>query len=117
MVIDKHEHEPAENVRWNDIKESTNTNTIGSENPNIDRGPEYIARLQAGLEETLSKPRKGTHVTDLVLCRRLRVFREINPLPIDAKTLAIFATGIAFHGVYQWLLYTATAGGSNERST
>jgi CRISPR/Cas system-associated exonuclease Cas4 (RecB family) len=70
----------------------------------LDRGPEYIARLQAGLEETLSKPRKGTHVTDLVLCSRLRVFREIDPLPIDAKTLAIFATGMAFHGVYQWLL-------------
>jgi hypothetical protein len=49
------------------------------------------------LEETLSKPRKGMHVTDLVLCSRLRVFREIDPLPIDA-------TGMAFYGVYQWML-------------
>lgn len=36
-------------------------------------------------------------MTDLVLCSRLRVFREIDPLPIDA-------TGMALHGVYQWML-------------
>jgi hypothetical protein len=96
--------ESAENERWNDIEENTNTHTTGSEDTDLDRGPEYVARLQAGLEETLSKPRRGTHVTDLVLCSRLRVFREIDPLPIDAKTLAIFATGMAFHRVYQWLL-------------
>jgi CRISPR/Cas system-associated exonuclease Cas4 (RecB family) len=69
----------------------------------LDLGPEYKARLQAALEEILSKPRKGTHVTDLVLCNRLRVFREIDPLPINAKTLAIFVTGMAIHGVAQWL--------------
>ena len=74
------------------------------ETNDIDRGPEYIERMQTGMEETLSKPRKGTHVTDLVLCSRLRVFREIDPVPITAKTLAIFATGMAIHGVYQWLL-------------
>jgi hypothetical protein len=74
------------------------------ETNDIDRGPEYIERLQTGMEETLSKPRIGTHVTDLVLCGTQRVFREIDPLPISAKTLAIFATGMAIHGVYQWLL-------------
>ena len=122
---------PATNSRRGNIEENTNTrvttraekpssvegvsspkrvvydSTAGSElqgTTDLDRGPEYIARLQAVLEETLSKPRKGTHVTDLVLCRRLRVFREIDPLPINAKTLAIFVTGMAIHGVYQWLL-------------
>jgi hypothetical protein len=92
-----------ENVRWNDIEESTDTSTIGSENPDIDRGEEYIERMQTGMEETLSKPRKGMHVTDLVLCSRLRVFREIDPVPITAKALSIFTIGIATHGVAQWL--------------
>ena len=70
---------------------------------NLDRGEEYIARMQAGMEAILSKPRKGTHVTDLVLCSRLRVFREIDPLPIDAKTLSIFTAGTAIHGASQSL--------------
>lgn len=70
---------------------------------NLDLGEEYKARMQAAMEEFLSKPRKGTHVTDLVLCNRLRVFKEIDPLPIDAKTLGIFTAGTAIHGAVQWL--------------
>ena len=70
---------------------------------NLDRGEEYIARMQAGMDEIMSKPRKGTHVSDLVLCSRLRVFREIDPLPIDARTLSIFTAGTAIHGASQWL--------------
>jgi CRISPR/Cas system-associated exonuclease Cas4 (RecB family) len=71
-----------------------------------DLGEEYIALLQTALEENFSKPRKGTHVTDLLLCGTQRVFKEIDPLPINVKTLAIFATGMAIHGVYQWLLHS-----------
>jgi CRISPR/Cas system-associated exonuclease Cas4 (RecB family) len=103
MRIDIHT-KPEENTRRNKNEELTDRSAIGTENPNLDLGHEYITRLQTGLEETLSKPRKGTHITDLVLCKRLRVFREIDPLPIDAKTLAIFAIGMSIHGVYQWLL-------------
>lgn len=51
----------------------------------LDSGPEYIAPMQTGTEEIVSKPREGTRVTALVLCTRLRVFREIDPLPITAK--------------------------------
>ena len=43
-------------------------------------------------------------MTDLVLCSRLRVFREIDPVPITAKTLSIFTIGMAIHSVAQWLL-------------
>lgn len=69
----------------------------------LDLGEEYKARMQAAMEEFMSRPRKGTHVTDLVLCSRLRVFREIDPLPIDANTLSIFTAGAAIHGAVQWL--------------
>ena len=95
--------DPAENTYSNDHQQRTNRSTIGSEHSELDHGEEYIARMQATMEEIVSKPRKGTHVTDLVLCTRLRVFREIDPLPITAKALSIFTTGMAIHGVAQWL--------------
>jgi hypothetical protein len=57
-----------------------NLNCEQAEPTNLDYGPENIARWQVALEETLSKPRKGTHVTDLVLCNRLRVVRKITEL-------------------------------------
>jgi CRISPR/Cas system-associated exonuclease Cas4 (RecB family) len=101
--MEKIQHRPEENIHRNKIEDKTNTNAIGLENPDIDRGNEYIERLKASMEEMLSKPRKGTHVTDLVLCSRLRVFKELDPLPINAKTLAIFATGMAIHSMYQYL--------------
>ena len=63
MEIDNDEQ--TENLRWNVTEEETNTSTRGLETPDIDRGEEYIECMQTGLEETLSKPRRGTHVTDV----------------------------------------------------
>jgi CRISPR/Cas system-associated exonuclease Cas4 (RecB family) len=64
---------------------------------------EYLSRMKVAAEEIVSKPREGIHVTDLVLCSRLGVFRAIDPLPISAKTVGILTTGMAVHGVTQWL--------------
>lgn len=89
--------------RDNSSLERSQRDSIGSEHSGLDLGEEYIARLRVALNEILSKPRNGTHVTDLVLCSRLRVFREIYPLPITAKALSIFTTGMAIHGVAQWM--------------
>jgi CRISPR/Cas system-associated exonuclease Cas4 (RecB family) len=95
--------ESEENRHRIPIEERTNGGMIRAEHSNLDRGPEYVARMQGGMEEIVSKPREGTHVTDVLLCKRLRVFREIDPLPITAKALSIFVTGMANHTVAQWL--------------
>jgi hypothetical protein len=69
----------------------------------LDRGPEYIERMQTGMEEWYSKPRDGQHVTDVVMCPRQRVYREIDRVPIDAKSVSIYSAGKAIHGAIQWL--------------
>jgi hypothetical protein len=40
------------------------------------------------------------------LCPRLNVFRKIDRLPIDAKTVSIFAVGKAIHEAVQMLYRT-----------
>jgi CRISPR/Cas system-associated exonuclease Cas4 (RecB family) len=102
MEIDK--HEPAENVRWNNDEELIDRSTIASENTDLDRGPEYIGCMQEKMEEWYSKPRDGSHVTDIVMCPRQRVYRERDRLPIDAKTVSIYSAGKAIHEAIQ-LLY------------
>jgi|GEM_PF-1231792 len=72
----------------------------------IDRGPYYIARTIDTMEEWNSKPREGYHVSDVCLCPRLNVFRKIDRLPIDAKTVSIFAVGKAIHEAVQMLYRT-----------
>jgi hypothetical protein len=95
--------DPAEDTRWNKIEEKTNRSTVGPENSVTDWGKEYIEQMHAEMDKILSKPRRGTDVSNFVLCSRLRVFREIDPLPITAKALNMFITGIANHNVAQWL--------------
>lgn len=51
-----------------------------------DLGEHYIGSMQEAMEEWFSKPREGYHVTDVVMCPRQRVYREIGRLPIDAST-------------------------------
>lgn len=63
----------------------------------IDLGGYYIARMQEAMEEWFSKPREGSHVSDVCLCPRQKVFREIDRLPIDAKTINMYSTGKAIH--------------------
>jgi CRISPR/Cas system-associated exonuclease Cas4 (RecB family) len=93
----------AKNTRWNKIEKNTNRSTKKSEDFALDRGNEYITRLKEAMEEILSRPREGTHLSDLTMCIRQGVFRKIDPLPISEKTLSIFSAGRAIHGAIQWL--------------
>lgn len=42
-------------------------------------------------------------MTDVVMCPRQRVYREIDRLPIDAKTVSIYSAGKAIHEAIQLL--------------
>jgi CRISPR/Cas system-associated exonuclease Cas4 (RecB family) len=68
-----------------------------------DLGDYYIGRMQEAMEDWYSKPRDGRHVTDVVMCPRQRVYREIDRLPIGAKTVSIYSTGKAMHEAIQLL--------------
>jgi CRISPR/Cas system-associated exonuclease Cas4 (RecB family) len=69
----------------------------------IDLGGHYIACTIDAMEKWHSKPREGNHVTDVVMCPRQRVYREIDRLPIDAKTVGIYSAGKAIHEAIQLL--------------
>ncbi|MPZ08170.1 MAG: hypothetical protein GEU26_17435 [Nitrososphaeraceae archaeon] len=69
----------------------------------LDLGDHYIGLMQEAMEKWYSKPRDGQHVTDVVMCPRQRVYREIDRLPIDAKTVSIYSAGKAIHEAIQWL--------------
>ena len=65
--------------------------------------PNYIALMQEALEERYSKPRDGYHVSDVILCPRMKVFQRIDRRPIGAKTVSIYSAGKAIHEAVQWL--------------
>src|SRR5438445_6389838 len=56
------------------------------------------------MEQRYSRPRTGWHVTDIVLCPRQRVFKEIDPLPLTNKELNMYSSGRAVHEALQYLL-------------
>jgi CRISPR/Cas system-associated exonuclease Cas4 (RecB family) len=64
---------------------------------------DYIARMRETMQEWYSRPRTGWHVTDIVLCPRQRVFKQIDPLPITDKELNMYSSGRAVHEAVQWL--------------
>jgi CRISPR/Cas system-associated exonuclease Cas4 (RecB family) len=101
--VEKIQNQPVKNIDWSKIEERTKRSTIGSEDADLDLGKDYINRLIEATEEISSKPREGTHVSDLCLCLRQRVFKQIDRLPIGAKTVSIFAAGQGIHGAVQWL--------------
>ena len=68
-----------------------------------DLGDYYIERMLGAITEWHSKPRNGYHVSDIVMCPRQRIFREIDPRPIDAKTVSIYSAGKAIHEALQCL--------------
>ena len=68
-----------------------------------DLGEYYIRRMQETMEVWFSKPRDGSHVSDVCLCPRQKVFREIDRVPIDAKTVSIYSAGKAVHEAVQLL--------------
>jgi hypothetical protein len=68
-----------------------------------DLGDYYIGRMQEAMEQWYSKPRDGQHVTDVVMCPRQKVYREIDRIPIDEKTVSIYSAGKAIHEAIQRL--------------
>jgi hypothetical protein len=68
-----------------------------------DLGEYYIRRMQETMEAWFSKPRDGFHVSDVCLCPRQKVYREIDRVPIDAKTVSIYSAGKAVHEAVQLL--------------
>ena len=71
--------------------------------PFPDLGEYYITFMLEAMEEWYSKPRDGYHVTDVVMCPRQRIYREIDRRPIDAKTVSIYSAGKAIHEAIQML--------------
>lgn len=78
------------------------TDEISNE-PRTDLGDHYLRRMQEAMEKWYSKPREGYHVSDICLCPRQKVFREIDRVPIDAKTVSIYSAGKAIHEAVQLL--------------
>jgi hypothetical protein len=70
---------------------------------NPDLGEHYVVRMLEAMEEWNSKPRDGYHVTDVCYCPRQKVFRQIDRVPVDAKTISIYSIGKAIHEAIQWL--------------
>ena len=71
--------------------------------PHIDLGKYYVGRTIDAMEEWHSKPREGYHVSDVVMCPRQRVYREIDRRPLGAKNVSIYSSGRAIHEAYQLL--------------
>jgi CRISPR/Cas system-associated exonuclease Cas4 (RecB family) len=123
-------HEESEKVSWKNIEGRTDSKdasesagwttptelappecpTCGYRTPEPQDGihgqeriPNYIAVMQKAMEEWYMKPREIGHVTDIVMCPRQRVYREMDRVPIDAKTVSIYSAGKAIHEAIQWL--------------
>ena len=69
----------------------------------VETGEHYIAMIREAMEEWYSKPRAGQHVSDVTMCPRQRVFKEIDPVPLTDKDLNVFSSGKAVHEAVQWL--------------
>ena len=72
----------------------------------IDDSEDYVGLMREALEEIYSKHREGCHVSDIVLCPRLQVFKEIDPVPLTDKDLNMYTSGKAIHESVQWLFMT-----------
>lgn len=66
-----------------------------------DQRPEVLPALYRALYETYQDNRTGIHVSDIVLCPRKRVFRELEPKPITNIELNFFTSGKAIHAALQ----------------
>lgn len=63
--------------------------------------------MRETMEEWYSKPRNGWHVTDIALCPRQRVFKQIDPLPITNKELNKYSSGKGIHEAVQRLFMSS----------
>jgi hypothetical protein len=70
---------------------------------NEDTEIDYIGMMREAMETWYSRPSTGWHVTDVVLCPRQRIFKEIDPLPITDKDLSLYSSGRAVHEAVQSL--------------
>jgi hypothetical protein len=68
-----------------------------------DVNEDYIGLMREAMDEWYSKPRQGQHVSDITLCPRQKVFREIDPVPTTDKELNIYSSGRAVHEAVQFL--------------
>jgi DNA-binding protein Fis len=62
-----------------------------------------LPNLYKALYQEYKETRTGIHVSDIVLCPRKRVFREIEPMPVTALELNFFTSGKAIHAAIQSL--------------
>ncbi len=69
----------------------------------LDANGDYLSLLRAVLKEWYSKPREGWHVTDIVMCPRQRVFRQINPTPPTDREVNMYSSGKSTHEAIQKL--------------
>jgi hypothetical protein len=70
-----------------------------------DDGEDYLALLRTVLRDWYSKPREGWHVTDIVMCPRQRVFKQIDPTPHPPtdREVNMYSSGKATHEAIQKL--------------
>ncbi|MPZ05854.1 MAG: hypothetical protein GEU26_05445 [Nitrososphaeraceae archaeon] len=69
----------------------------------LDLGEYYIDRAIDTMEEWHSKPRDFGHVSDVVMCHRQRLYREIDRRPLGSKNVSIYSSGKAIHEAVQLL--------------
>jgi CRISPR/Cas system-associated exonuclease Cas4 (RecB family) len=70
-----------------------------------DKEEEYLAMLRGVLKEWYSKPRDRWHVTDVVMCPRQRVFKQIDPIPPSPtdREINMYSSGRSMHEAIQKL--------------
>lgn len=84
-------------------RQANDTSYEQKRSPDLDLREYYVSLTQEAMEEWFSKPRDGAHVSDVILCPRQKVYREIDRRPIEAKTVSIYAIGKSIHEAYQAL--------------
>jgi hypothetical protein len=68
-----------------------------------DSDEDYLELLVQTMTKWFSFPREGHHVSNVVLCPRQRVFKEIYPTPLNKKDLNMYSSGRAIHEAIQSL--------------
>jgi hypothetical protein len=70
-----------------------------------DQEEEYLSLMRAVLKDWYSKPRDGWHVTDIIMCPRQRVFRQIDSAchPPTDREINMYSSEKAMHEAIQRL--------------
>lgn len=70
---------------------------------------DYLDILIQVMKKWYSTPRDGYHVSDITMCPRQRVFKEIRPIPVTPRDLNMYSSGKAIHEAIQ-LLFLSNRG-------